>query len=261
MTDRWNRALRSAFQPARELEPTEDEVQRVLAIDAARQERRWRPQLLRPALAVCATLLLGSAAYALPPTRAALNDVYSSIAGWFDGGDGPGRALEPGEDAPPWVTATDGERYVIAENGLAKLYAIRTGETVEFALGGSVGLQDSIDGWRRQLADRPIVSLGPGSFDGRPLDEQGRRPLFGLVAANIKSIELRYTSGPPSTQSDLDGGYVLLADARRTPRVLIGVGASGQEIARLDVRDLELRVCRDATGCPPAQFAPVRQPD
>lgn len=256
MTDSWDRAMRSAFDGVRALEPTDDEVIDALRLDDQRHTRRVGRSFRRGAVAASVTLVVASSAYALPVTRGALQDVYGTVTGWVAGGDGPGRALEPGEDAPSWVTATEGERRVVAENGPAKLYAIRTGDTVEFALDGAVGLQDSVDGWRRQLASRPIVSLGPGSFDGRPLDEQGRRPLFGLVAADVKRIELRYVNGQPSVQSGLNGGYVLLADARRLPRFLVGFDASNREIGRLDVRDLQLRVCDDAAGCPPGQLEP-----
>lgn len=257
MTDRWERTLRSVLAPVRELEPTEDEVRRVLAIDSARRRRRLRPPLWRAVLAAGAVLIVGSGvAYAVPVTRGVIDDVYGAVASWVGGGAAPGRALRPGEDAPPWVATADGERRVVAENGPARLYAIRTGDTVEFALGGSVGLRDSITGWRSQLAGHGIVSLGPGSFDGRPFDDHDRRPLFGLVAANIKRIELRYASGPPTTQSDLDGGYALLADARRQPRLLVGFDSVGREVARLDVGYIELRVCGDPAGCPPGKLTP-----
>lgn len=257
MKDSWDRAMRSAFDGVRALEPTDDEVLDTLQLDDRRQTRRVGRAFKRGAVAVGVTLVFASSAYALPATRGALQDAYGTVTGWVAGGDGPGRALEPDADAPAWVTATEGERRVVAENGPAKLYAIKTGDTVEFALGGAVGLQDSVDGWRRQLAGQPIVSLGPGSIDGRPLDEQGRRPLFGLVADDVKRIELRYDGGQPSVQSGLDGGYVLLADAHRLPRYLVGFDAADREIARLDVRDLQLRVCTDPAGCPPGQLEPT----
>ena len=58
-------------------------------------------------LAVAATVLvlLGASAYAVPPTRAAIDDLPSPFAGWFEGGEetAPGRALRPEDDGPDWV--------------------------------------------------------------------------------------------------------------------------------------------------------------
>lgn len=70
----------------------------------------------------------------------------------------------------------------------------------------------------------------------------------------MQRVELRYTAGPPSVQDGLDGGFVVLADARRQPRVLIAFDRAGREVDRVDVSDLELRLCTDVRGCPPGQL-------
>jgi hypothetical protein len=259
MTDRWNRALRSAFAPARELEPTEDEVQHVLAIDAERNKPRSRQPLLRRALAACAAVAIASGAYAVPATRAALDDVYSAVTGWVSGDDehaAPGRALNPGDDAPAWIRDSGGDKRLVAANGSVKLYAVRNGDKISFALGGSVGLTDSVDGWRHQLEGHRIVLLGPGAFAGGPLDEHDRRPLFGLTARSVTRVELRYDSGPPTTATGLTGGFALLADARRAPRELVAYDRAGEEVERLDVSRLQLRICHDMRGCPPGKLEP-----
>lgn len=259
MTDLWNRALRSAFDHARELEPTDAEVQRVLALDAQRDTRRDRRPSLKVAATACATLLLASGAYAVPPTRAALHDVYSAMTGWVTGADdqtAPGRPLEAGDDAPAWVRETGGEKRLVAQNGAAKLYAVRDDQTISFALGGSVGLSDTVDGWRSQLAGSAVVVLGPGAFADGPLDSLGRRPLFGVSSRPVARVELHYATGAPSVQDGLDGGFALLADARRDPRTLVAFDRTGRELDRVDLSGLDLRVCSDPRGCPPGRTAP-----
>ena len=54
------------------------------------------------AVAFSILVLLGGGAYAVPPTRAAIDDIASSFAGWVEGDDedAPGRALRSGDDAP-----------------------------------------------------------------------------------------------------------------------------------------------------------------
>jgi hypothetical protein len=260
MTSPWNRALRDSFAQAREMEPTDAEVQRVLSIDASGTKRRRRAPALRYAVAAFIALAVASGAYAAPPTRAALDDVYSAMTGWMSGDDGhsaPGQPLGPDDDAPAWVRTTRGDQRLVAQSGAAKLYAVRgEDETISFALGGSVGLADSVDGWRGQLAEHKVVMLGPGSFPDGPLDDQARRPLFGLTSPSVERVELRYANGDPSVQDHLAGGFVVLADAQRQPRSLVAFNDAGSEIDRVDVSELELRVCTDTRGCPPGRWTP-----
>jgi hypothetical protein len=247
MTDSWDRALRAAMAPARELEPTDAEVQRVLAIDRSRAARAPRP-VLRLAVAAAAAIALSTALYAVPTTRAGVDDVYSSITGWVsnDGEPAPGRSLTGGDDAPLWVRQANGERRLVAENGDAKLYILREGEDkLSVALGDSVGLTDTVDGWRGQFAEHRLVLLGPGA----PLARDTLRPLYGLTARSVEQVSLLYTTGEPTSQSGLHGGFVLLADATRQPQTLVGYDDAGRVLERVDASQLHLRVCRDPSGC------------
>lgn len=262
MTDHWNRALRSALAPARELEPTDAEVQRVLAMDAARSKRRasplrLRPVVVRPLIAFCSAIAIAGVAYAAPPTHAALDNVFDTLTAWV-GGDNrsaPGRPLAH-DDAPAWVRDSSGDKRLVAENGDAKLYAIRNGRQISFALGGSVGISDTIGGWQRQLAHHKVVVLGPGAFADGPLNQLGQRPLFGVTSRSVSQVELRYANGDPSIQGNLHGGFVLLVDAARQPRTLIAYDRAGDEAERVDVSGLQLRVCGDPRGCPPGALKP-----
>lgn len=271
MTDPWDRALRAAIRPARDLEPTDAELARVLALDAerGRAPRRRRP-LMKFAIAAAAAFAVGSGTYAVPATRAAIDDVYGAMTGWLssDEAGAPGRALGPQEDAPDWVRNAGGAKRLVAENGGARLYVFQESNgNLSVALGNSIGISDSVAGWRRQLAEHKVVVLGPGDFpgptetQGRPLDAQDRRPLFGLTAKAVVRVELRYDRGAPTTQAGLDGGFVLLADARRRPRAIVAYDAAGREIERIDAGPYDLRVCREMRGCPPGHYEPAGTDD
>jgi hypothetical protein len=253
-TDPWDRALRAALAPARELEPTEDELRLALAAAGGHAPRRRRraPKL---AIAAGAAVVLATGTYAVPPTRAAIDDVYSAISGWAGGDEGgaPGRPLAPGDDAPAWVRDSGGEKRLVAENGDKRLYAIYDHEgKVSVALDDSVGITSSVADWRRQLAEHKLVLLGPGG----DIDAQARRALYGLTSRSVTRVELRYDTGAPSVQEGLDGGFVLLADARRSPRTIVAYDRAGAEVEHVDVSSLILRVCRDDRGCPPGPWDP-----
>ena len=147
-----------AFAHGRRLEPAEAEVTGALhrAARPARHARRW------PAVGAAAVVLLAGGGYAVPVTRAAMDDVLGAFTGYFgatagdDLADAPGRALRPSDDAPAWVRSdvvTD--RRLVAEAGGRALYAVREpGGRIGFALGDGVGISDSPEGWRDQLAGR-----------------------------------------------------------------------------------------------------------
>src|SRR4051812_21376046 len=99
-TDQNEDLMRAAFAPARSLEPSEADVARVLA-RVRTSERRpagpagrggWR-RLAAPGLAALA--LLASGLYAVPATRAAIDQAAGTFAGWVSGdsADAPGRPL------------------------------------------------------------------------------------------------------------------------------------------------------------------------
>src|SRR4051794_38719913 len=152
MIDPWDRALRAALRPARALEPTDDELARVLALDAApRRAPRRRRAATRLAIAAAGAVVIGYCTYAVPATRAAIDDVYGAMTDWIasdDAADAPGRALGPREDAPDWVRNTSGAKRLIAENGGARLYAFQESNgNLSVALGEAVGISASVEGW------------------------------------------------------------------------------------------------------------------
>lgn len=242
------------FASMPELAPTDEEVARAVAADHARraQARRRRSLTLSTAAAV---IVAGGASYAVPATRAAVNDAYATIESWASGDDdtsAPGRAPAAGEQLPGWLPDKPGDTRVIAQTAGVKLVAVReSGDRLSLALGNSVGLTESVDHWRQRLAGTSVALVGPAAFpDGRSLDGHGRRPLLGLVAPAVRRVELRYATGEAtSSQDELTGGFVLLVKADEPLRELVAFDSTGRAIGRLDVSDLDLRVCFEVNGC------------
>jgi hypothetical protein len=85
------------------------------------------------------------------------------------------------------------------------------------------------------------------------IDDQGRAPLFGLATRDVDRVELRYADGPPLVTRAGDGGFVLLVDAWRPMREIVGYDAAGQVLGRADVSKYDLRyLCDKEPGCPTA---------
>jgi hypothetical protein len=241
-TTRDETLMRAAFAPARAIEPSEAEIARVVA-RAARPARRywfvrsaigWR-RLAAAGLA--AVVLLSGGAYAVPVTRAAIDDVAGIFAGWLQGDDAaaPGRPLGPNELAPDYFhdPRYTSDARVIAEADGYKLYAaLQPDGTVEFDLGNTgVGLGFSADAF----SDRALYVLGPGSMQNA--DEHGHVPLFGVTARSVRSVELAYEQGPPLHVDAVAGGFVLLAEPARRPREVLALDGQGEIIGRQLVDD------------------------
>ena len=238
-----------------------DDLEAEFARLAARPARRRAP-LRALAIALGAMVLLVSIAYAVPPTRAAIDDLTSSFAGWVDGDEAsaPGRALRPEDDAPDWVRDSGGR--LIAETAGAGLYVTRqatvNGTYLSFALGTGIGIANTIDGWRDEFENHAVRVLGPGTFGGSDgvgsgvIDAEGRAPLMGVTARSVERIEVRYASGPPVSADGLTGGFVVLVDAWRPLSELIAYDAAGRELERVALRYLDLRYyCEKQPGvCP-----------
>jgi hypothetical protein len=245
--------LRAAFAPARALEPGEAEVAAALARAERGARRRgiapsWQ-RLVAPGLAVLAVLV--ATAYAVPPTRAALESVAGDVAGIFDGWagkdsvDAPGRALRPHEPAPgyfrdgAWARRHVNDPRVIAEAGGYKLFAYRERSgSIGFDLGDTgVGM----GGYHASdFAGRALCLLGPGSMQ-RP-DQQGHLPWFGVASPTTRTVELTYASGPPLRLNRVKGGFVLLTEPSRGPREITAYDAAGNPLGRATLGGV-------STGC------------
>jgi hypothetical protein len=257
-------------QPIQLLDDLGSEFARV-GHEHERAPRRARLRSLRAtpiralAVALSVLVLLGACAYAVPPTRAAINDLTSTFADWLEGADGPapGRALRPDDDVPGWVTDTDDVR-VIAEAAGVKLYVTREetaerGTQLNFWLGEGLGMGDSIEGWRDRFDEHAVVVLGPALFGPRDvLDEHGRYPLLGVTARSVKRLELRYLEGPPLVATGVDGGFVIIADAWRRHRDLIAYDGAGRQLERVDLTYLDTRyLCDKEPTCPSSERSSI----
>jgi hypothetical protein len=210
------------------------------------------------AVALSVLVLLGAAAYAVPPTRAALDNLTGTFAGWLAGDESaaPGRAVRPEDEAPDWVRE-DGGRVIVAKHGV-ELYVIRSqteeGTYLRFALGNAIAIGNTIDGWRGEFEKHAAIVLGPTPFESLGqgwLDERGRFALLGVTARSVERVELRYEHGPPLVETGLDGGFILLADAGRRLHELVAYDQAGQELERVDLGYLDTRdFCELEPTCP-----------
>jgi hypothetical protein len=218
-----------------------------------------RARALAIALGIAA--LLGGGVYAVPVTRAAVDGIADSFAGWVSGDSqtAPGRAVESGDNVPSWFSDTEGgEARLIAEADGVGLYVRSAdsdeGPLLEFGLGEGLAMVDTLEGWRQRLGQHAVVVLGPALFGPRDvLDERGRFPLLGVTTREVKRVELRYVEGSPLVGDAGDGGFVLLADAWRRLRELIAYDATGRVLERADMRGNDMRyLCeKESAVCPP----------
>ncbi len=239
--------LRAAFSPARALEPSETELASVLARLQSEplrgpkrpQREAGRRRLALPTIAALAFLLAGS--YAVPGTRAAIDDAANSVAGSFSGwlggdsADAPGVPLKTHQEAPfyfhdgAWSRRHVHQPRVIAAAGGYKLFAyVERSGALAFDLGNTgVGMGGYT---ARTFHDSPLEVLGPGAL--RHADADGHVPLFGISAPSVESVQLVYGSGPPLEVSDVNGGFVLLAEPGREPREVVAYDGNGEVLGR-----------------------------
>lgn len=204
-----------------------------------RVRRSPRTTLVLPRLTgtavVAGVLAVAACTYAVPATRAAVDDVYGALADWIAPGDhaAPGRAVNAGETLPDWVTAEDGEKRVLAEAAGEKLIAIRRGDRITFAL-NNYGQSGSVEDLRSYLEGKKLVVIGPGDWvaDGR----HDLRPLFGVTTASIERIRFDYADGgAPVTASGLSGAFAIVVESNRRPGSLTGYDQDGKPITRVDL--------------------------
>jgi len=245
--------MRALLAPARALEPSEEEVARVLARTrpASRRSGASRHAFgrFRPLTAALAALLLVAAGlWSVPTTRAALEGAGESVGGAFsrwlggDAAEAPGRPLRSDEPTPTEPTPTylydhqaAKEPRVIAEAGGYKLYSyIGSSGGLNFLLGGGIGF-----GFENiaELGKAPLHVLGPGAR--RHADAEGHVALFGIAARSVKSVELTYESGPPLRVDGIDGGFVLLTEPAREPQEVVALDSHGDVVGRQSVDEID----------------------
>jgi hypothetical protein len=197
----------------------------------------------RRTMAICLSglVLVVGGVYAVPVTRAAINDITSAFTAWIAGDEeqAPGRAVRPEDDAPDWVRESGGR--LIAKTDGVGLYVTRArseahGTVLTFSLGNGNAFIDSVDGWRERFKEHALFVLGTTpDTSGEPESERERMPLLGLTARSVERVALQYADGPPLVSNGVRGGFVLIADGRRSPRAIVAYDAAGRELERVDV--------------------------
>lgn len=201
---------------------------------------RYGPPALRIALprpAVAVLLVVGALAAsiaAVPSVRAAISELGDTLTGYFDEEDPPGQPVEGSDSLPAWLAedGRTGQRLLASSDGY-ELYLVRQPSgAYGFALDESVGITDSVEGWERQFAANAAVVLGRG-----PSTDAGARvPLYGVSAASVAAVQVRYDSGPASTAPAQTGGFVVMIEPARGPTELAALDRDGEPLQVLDVR-------------------------
>jgi hypothetical protein len=186
------------------------------AVPTARKRSNW---VSRRGLAVLAAALVFPGALAV---AAGLNgDVADNLSEFLTGRASTheiGRAVEPSDDPPRWMTADDiVDKLVIASNGPYELFAGRDREGhVSFSLGDSPVLTSGTGAnpFVNQFEGDSVIPLFAG-----PGNESGRFPIAGVVADDVASVELTYSSGPPDQVDVTGAGFIFLPDlGKATPK-------------------------------------------
>lgn len=202
----------------------------------SRDRRTW---LGNRGVAILAFLIAIPAAVAVAGSLRA--DVVDNFEGFLSGdssGREIGRPIEPSDNPPKWF---NGEGYVdqlvIASNGQHDLFMARDRDgIVSFSIDDSGAITS---GW----GANPFVNEFKGNaaipLFGGPMDDSDRLLYSGVIAPDVASLELRYSSGPPDIVEPTSAGFIFLAD--------LGEAATDGGILIVDRRPTEL-VALDADG-------------
>jgi hypothetical protein len=242
MTYSLDDRARVVFAWARRLEPTEREVAEVLS-----RLGRSRVRPVRALTVAFASLvLLFGGIVAVPAGRAGVGDALGVLASFFDGGATPGRSIAAGEQ-PRWLEdVAAGSARILAQSGGERLYAYRTPSgAVCLAFGNHAAECDGDASWWRSLFDRHAVAL----FGPAPAASAGTAVAWGVAAASVRRVELRYADGSTETAAVTNGGFVLQAESTKGPRTIVALDSRGKALESQDVQGRQWTFCTSESGC------------
>jgi hypothetical protein len=234
------RLLAVAFAQARAIEPSEVDVQRVLARLGARPRRSVRRVV---ALSLAFVLLAVSVAFAVPQSRERILDGLGSLGDFLSGGSAPGPSVP--EDEPSgrlnfFDLAAPGERTVLVQLGRERLVTFRDATTGDACLGLGTHVAEcgKPDHWGRRF-ETPAL----GTLTTTQTDQKGKVALWGVAAEAVDAVSISYADGGSVAGRIGNGGYIVVADGARSPQTLLGRDRDGAVIAQVDVSELQWRFC------------------
>lgn len=187
--------------------------------------------------ALLALVLAGAVGTAVPTTRAAIGDAIGSVgvlSTYFDEAD-EHAAPDPSLRVPPVHLSFEelrDERGVLAETGGVRLFVTQKAGLVSIGISTarSAALSSATPAqWREQLAGHSVFLLRAEVLGG------ATKTVAGLASDAVASVELRHRQGPPQTVDQIDGGFVLLADAEREPYEVVVRDDAGEQLERVPV--------------------------
>jgi hypothetical protein len=239
--------LQTFYRQARDLEPTDGEVARVLReVQNATRGPRALHRRISVALAFAlAALALTAAAY--PGARDALDD-------FFNGGRPPGTVVDAGSlpgwlrhgNALPTARPAAGSHRLLAEQDGQRLLAYRDARNGRACLvfGNDSDTCSDAGEWGRLFGDHVLLKLASGVG---PTDD-GKVAVFGLARSSVARVEVVDGGTLVASAPVKNGGWVIVANQGRHDE-LVGVDAMGKPLERLDARSWTWTFCTHEAGC------------
>lgn len=233
--------LQRGSEPARRLSATDDqvaEILRELTADPAPSQPRSR-RISGTGLA-CVVLVAG--VVAVSPAGAAISDVAQNFGSYLAGeGDGqtPGTAIDASDVPSGFGIAGSSDQRLLAQDGDYRLFAAQEndGAATVFAYNGASWAGGN-ELWQSQLADTSIFILGaPVTVRA---EESGERPMYGIVADDVATVEAQYRDGGSVRADASSGGFILVLDLNRPLARLVALDQSSQPVGEVPANTYNL---------------------
>jgi hypothetical protein len=229
MIDRDRDFLQEAFAGCRTIEPTREEISRVVQT-AERSRRRPRVRLI-PRLAPIVASLALVIALAVPASRDAIAAGVGQLRSFLGGGSPPGRELKSSEEEflAQLERASESRPRVLARAGDQVLAAYRDANSsracVQFGRYGSTCYV--VGSVQPKFLDDQVAPL----FLTPTLAEDAFI-LWGVAMSGVAAIDLRYSDGSVKHATVGQSGFIAILPINQTPSEIVARDQAGTEVAR-----------------------------
>jgi hypothetical protein len=229
MTERDDEFLLGVLAAYRLVEPSRDEIARVVQASADVRSRPWRRLVPRLAPAFASIALI--VALAVPGSRGALAAGFDQVRSFLAGGETPGRALDASETQllAALEQTTEGSPRVLARAGEEILTAYREepGARACFQFGLSASTCFDVNSLQPKFIAAQVAPLLV-----TPTRTGDAQVLWGLTGDRVASVELRDADGTLAQSSVGQNGFITIVPIDRWPVEIVARDQAGDVIAR-----------------------------